>query len=99
MVKYIDINRPGYSVKCKVYCDAFRDAEHVIVFAHGFGGHKDNKAAERFAQTALSKIKKAAVFVFDWPCHGSDVRKKLLKSFNENHIEIPYQKIEIIEKK
>ena len=77
MVKYIDINRPGYSVKCKVYCDAFRDVEHVIVFAHGFGGHKDNKAAERFAQAALSKIKKAAVFVFDWPCHGSDVRKKL----------------------
>ena len=30
---------------------------------------------------------------------ASDVRKKLLKSFNENHIEIPYQKIEIIEKK
>ena len=30
---------------------------------------------------------------------ASDVRKKLLKSFKENHIEIPYQKIEIIEKK
>lgn len=77
MVKYLDINQPGYSIKCKVFCDSFREVEHVVVFAHGFGGHKDNKAAEKFAETALSKIKKLAILVFDWPCHGKDVRKKL----------------------
>lgn len=76
-VKYLDINHPGYSIKCKVICEVFREIEHVVVFAHGFGGHKDNKAAEKFADTALSKMKKTAVFVFDWPCHGKDVRKKL----------------------
>lgn len=77
MIKYLDINNPGYSIKCKVICDNFREIEHVVVFAHGFGGHKDNKAAEKFADTALSKIKKLAVYIFDWPCHGKDVRKKL----------------------
>lgn len=77
MVKYIDINNPGYSIKCKVFCDNFRETQHVIVFTHGFGGHKDNKAAEHFADAMLSKMKKTALLVFDWPCHGSDVRKKL----------------------
>ncbi len=77
MVKYLDINQPGYSIRCKVFCEAFREVEHVVLFAHGFGGHKDNKAAEKFADSALSKMKKTAIFVFDWPCHGKDVRKKL----------------------
>lgn len=77
MVKYLDINHPGYSIKCKVFCESLRDNRQVIVFAHGFGGHKDNKAAEHFAEAMLSKMKKTALLVFDWPCHGSDVRKKL----------------------
>lgn len=77
MVKYLDINNPGYSIKCKVFCDNFREIQHVIVFTHGFGGHKDNKAAGHFADAMLSKMKKTALLVFDWPCHGTDVRKKL----------------------
>lgn len=77
MVKYLDINNPGYSIKCKVFCENFRETQHVILFTHGFGGHKDNKAAERFAEAMLSKMKKTTLLVFDWPCHGSDVRKKL----------------------
>ncbi|MDO4478699.1 MAG: alpha/beta hydrolase [Lachnospiraceae bacterium] len=77
MIKYLDINNPGYSIKCKVFCDNFREIEHVVLFAHGFGGHKDNKAAAHFAETMLSKTKKYAMFLFDWPCHGTDVRKKL----------------------
>ncbi len=77
MVRYVDINQPGYSIKCKLYCEQIREIKHVVVFLHGFGGHKDNKAAERFAETAMSKFKKMAVLCFDWPCHGSDVRKKL----------------------
>lgn len=77
MVKYFDINQPGVSIKCKMICDAVRDNKQAVVFAHGFGGHKDNKAAERFAEAALSKMKKCAIIIFDWPCHGSDVKKKL----------------------
>ena len=77
MVRYLDINQAGNSIKCKLFCEAIREIEHLIIFAHGFGGHKDNKAAERFAETALSKMKKTAVLVFDWPCHGTDVKKKL----------------------
>lgn len=77
MVKYFDINEPGYSVKCKLFCENARDIKSVVVFMHGFGGHKDNKAAEHFAETALSKWKKLGILVFDWPCHGKDVRKKL----------------------
>lgn len=77
MVRYFDINQAGNSIKCKLFCEAIRELEHVIVFAHGFGGHKDNKAAERFAEAALSKMKRTAVLVFDWPCHGGDVKKKL----------------------
>lgn len=76
LVKYLDINNPGYSIKCKIFCDNFREIQHVIVFAHGFGGHKDTKAAGHFADAMLSKLKKTALFVFDWPCHGNDVRKK-----------------------
>lgn len=77
MVKYLDINNPGYSIKCKIICDNFRETQHVIVFAHGYGGHKDTKAAEHFADAMLSKMKKTALLIFDWPCHGTDVRKKL----------------------
>lgn len=77
MTKYFDINQPGYSIKCKIMGEKFRELKKVIVFAHGFGGHKDNKAAEHFAEAVLSKMKKTAVLAFDWPCHGTDVRPKL----------------------
>ena len=77
MARYFDINQPGYSVKCKLYCDSPREVEHCIIFLHGFGGHKDNKAAERFAENVHSKMKRTAVLTFDWPCHGKDVRRKL----------------------
>ena len=76
-VKYFDINNPGYSIKCKIFGDDLRALKHVIIFAHGFGGHKDTKAAEHFANAALSKMKNTAILVFDWPCHGKDVRKNL----------------------
>lgn len=77
MIKYFDINNPGYSIKCKLFCDSPREIDNCILFLHGFGGHKDNKAAERFAENVHSKMKRSAVLAFDWPCHGKDVRKKL----------------------
>ena len=75
--KYYCVNQEGHSISCKLYYNNVRDIQHVVVFGHGFGGHKDNKAAERFAEVLLSKKKRAAVLTFNWPCHGDDVKKKL----------------------
>ncbi|MBQ0058661.1 MAG: alpha/beta hydrolase [Lachnospiraceae bacterium] len=54
-----------------------RNIAHVVLFATGFGGHKDNKAAERFAETVMSKYKDVAVLVFNWPNHGDDVKRRI----------------------
>ena len=70
------VSRNGYNVSAKLYHEEKKDAKGVILFGHGFGGHKDNKAAERFAQRALDKLHMPTV-TFNWPCHGDDVRKKL----------------------
>ena len=76
--KYFDINERGCSIRSKLYCADHNNVQRVIVFCHGFGGHKDNKAAETFAGRAVSKRKGTAVVTFDWPCHGGDARKNLL---------------------
>lgn len=78
MGTHFDINENGCSIRCKLYCADSHDVRRVIVFCHGFGGHKDNRAAETFAQRAVTKRRGTAVVVFDWPCHGSDARKNLL---------------------
>ena len=70
------VSRNGYNVSCKLYCEDRKAIRGVVLFGHGFGGHKDNRAAERFAQRALDKLHLATV-TFNWPCHGDDVRKKL----------------------
>lgn len=77
MEKYFDINEAGYSVRCKLYGPEGRRYERAVLCGHGFSGHKDNRAAERFARYFLSKRKDAAVVTFDLPCHGADGRKKL----------------------
>ncbi len=70
------VSRNGYNVSCKLYYEDKKAIAGVVLFGHGFGGHKDNRAAERFAQRALDKLKLCTV-TFNWPCHGDDVRKKL----------------------
>lgn len=70
------VSRHGYNVSCKLYYEDRKAIRGVVLFGHGFGGHKDNRAAERFAQRALDKLKLCTV-TFNWPCHGDDVRKKL----------------------
>ena len=70
------VSRHGYNVSCKLYYEDKKAIDSVVLFGHGFGGHKDNKAAERFAGRALDKLGMAMV-TFNWPCHGDDVRKKL----------------------
>ena len=70
------VSRNGYNVSCKLYYEHRKAIPGGVLFGHGFGGHKDARAAERFAQRALDKLKLCTV-TFNWPCHGDDVRKKL----------------------
>ena len=80
MEKLFDINESGYSVRCKLYCSSVDAVKRVVIFGHGFGGHKDNRAAEKFAAKIISKYKDLGVITFNWPCHGDDARKNLLLS-------------------
>ena len=80
MQKYFDINESGFSVRCKLYCSSVSAVKRAVIFGHGFGGHKDNKAAEKFAAKIISKYKDFGVITFNWPCHGDDARKNLLLS-------------------
>lgn len=75
--KYYEINKDGSNIRCKVYFEKNETIRRAVITGHGFGGHKDNKAAERFAEHVLKKHKDVAVITFNWPCHGDDVRKKL----------------------
>ncbi|MBQ7541210.1 MAG: alpha/beta fold hydrolase [Clostridia bacterium] len=78
MYKYFEINAQGNNIRCKLYYKDLTQAEKAVVFCTGFAGHKDNRAAEGFAEKVLSKYKDVLVVVFDWPAHGDDVRKKLV---------------------
>lgn len=75
--KYFNINKPVGSIRCKAYLSDPRSVSRVIVYGHGFSGHRDNKAAQRFADYVLKKHRDVAVITFDLPCHGDDVKKKL----------------------
>lgn len=77
MQRYFEINGSGHNIRCKLYYQNLHDIRRAVIFAHGFGGHKDNSAAEKFAQRLLSKYKGTAMVTFNWPCHGDDVKKKL----------------------
>ena len=77
MHRYFEINEQGHNIRCKLYCQDPKAIHRVVIFCHGFGGHKDNAAAEKFAQRLLSKYKRVGMVTFNWPCHGDDVKKKL----------------------
>ena len=77
MHRYFEINENGHNVRCKLYYEDLRSIQRVVLFMHGFGGHKDNAAAEKFAQRMLSKYKHCAMVTFNWPSHGDDVKKHL----------------------
>lgn len=77
MERYFEINEKGRNIRCKLYCGDLHKIRRAVIFCTGFGGHKDNKAAEKFAERLLSKYKGTALVAFNWPCHGDDVRKKL----------------------
>lgn len=78
MDKYFDINEQGFSVRCKYYYDKNpHTAERIVIATYGFGGNKDNKAVEKFADRLISKYHGYGVICFDWPCHGKDARNRL----------------------
>ena len=78
MEKYFEINKQGQNIRCKLYFDKISDIKKVILYGHGFAGHKDNGAAEKFAGRVLSKYKGIAVMTFNLPCHGDDIKKKIV---------------------
>ena len=80
MYKYFEINAQGHNVRCKLYGNEKAKPEKAVIFCTGFAGHKDNRAANGFAEKALSKDKRTIVVVFNWPSHGDDVKKKLTLS-------------------
>ena len=77
MQKYFKTKAEDNIVRCKIYCNNLKDVEKAVIFGHGFGGHKDNKAAERFAMRVLKKNQNVAVITFNWPGHGDDTHSKL----------------------
>ncbi len=77
MYRYFEINEHGHNIRCKIYCRDLKSIRRVVVFGHGFGGHKDNSAAEKFAERMISKYKNTAMITFNWPGHGDDVKKTL----------------------
>lgn len=77
MEKYININQNGLSIRSKLYCADVKNIKSVVVFGHGFSGHKDNRAAEKLAARIQKRHKDVALIVFDWPCHGDDASNKL----------------------
>ena len=77
MERYFEINAQSHNIRCKLYCDNLRKAPALVIFCHGFGGHKDNGAAEKFARKLMSKWPGTGMVTFNLPCHGDDVKKKL----------------------
>lgn len=77
MDRYFEINEAGHNIRCKLYCDNLRKAPALVIFCHGFGGHKDNGAAEKFARRLMAQWPGAGMITFNLPCHGDDVKKKL----------------------
>ncbi|MBQ0001250.1 MAG: alpha/beta hydrolase [Clostridiales bacterium] len=79
MNKYFDINVQGYSIRCKLYYNKdLHNHTDVVIATYGFGGNKDNKAIEKFADRITTKYKGYVVVTFDWPCHGMDARNQLI---------------------
>ena len=88
MERYFEVNEQGHNIRCKLYCQDIRSIRQVVIFCHGFGGHKDNNAAARFGEKLLAKHKKAALVTFDWPCHGDDVKKKLTLADCDTYLDL-----------
>lgn len=94
MERYFEINELGHNIRCKLYYRDIHAIRQVVVFCHGFGGHKDNAAAAKFAERLTSKHKYAALVTFDWPCHGGDVKKKLTLDLCMSYLDLVLRHVE-----
>lgn len=88
MERDFSINQSGYSIRCKLHCQDPRAVEQVVLFVHGFGGHKGSGAELRLAQKLLAKYKGAALVSFDLPAHGEDAHKRLELSVCLEYLDI-----------
>ena len=88
MHRYFEVNGGGHNIRCKLYYNDLKKIRRCILFCHGFGGHKDNSAAEKFAQRLLTKHPSCALVTFNWPAHGDDVKKKLNLSDCEAYLSL-----------
>lgn len=84
--KEFSIHEPPVNIRCVMYSSEAAP-EHVVIYCHGFAGHKGTRSAARFAEYMLPKYKDMAVVCFDWPCHGEDVRKKLCLADCDSYLE------------
>ena len=90
--KYFEINEQGNNIRCKLYCGEKGAHDRAVIFCTGFAGHKDNSAANKFAEKLLSK-KDAMVVVFNWPSHGDDVKKKLALDDCDTYLRLVVQEV------
>lgn len=79
-IRYFEVNDEGCNIRAKIYFSDIHDIKRVILGLHGFGGNKDNKSTEKLAERVTSKYKGIALITFNWPCHGDDVRKRVVYS-------------------
>lgn len=87
MEKYFNVNSNGCSISCKLYADDVSNVNSAVLFGHGFSGNRDNRSAEKLAKRLISKNKGVALIIFNWPCHGDDVRKTLRLEDCEKYLE------------
>ena len=84
MIKYFDISEDKLNIKCKLYYNNLQKIKKVLISCHGFGGSKENNASKKLSEEILDRYDDICILTFDWPCHGTDVRKRLsLKDCND----------------
>ncbi len=76
-ITYFELTDGARRVPCKAYREGEGIPAKTVLCGHGFGGHRDNRAAETFARRTLAKNPDAAVITFDWPGHGENTGETL----------------------
>ena len=93
MFKYFEINAQGHNIRCKIYSAEKGTADKAVIFCTGFAGHKDNNAANKFAEKVLSKHRDVCVVVFNWPSHGDDVKKKITLGDSMTYLDLVIREV------
>ena len=95
MEKRFDINKDGYSIRCRLICSnhqkTARTFSHIVLVTHGFGSSKDTAGTQHFGEHLAAKYSDYAALAFDWPCHGEDARKKLTVEESMTYLDLVIQ--------